>query len=434
MQKDIGEQLYKWAKDLFPINRSLTGDGVRETLSYLKDIVSELEIKSIPSGTQVFDWEIPMEWNVKDAFIITPEGKKIANFKENNLHLVGYSIPIKKKMTLDELMPHLYTLKDMPTAIPYVTSYYNRDWGFCLSYNEKTSLKPGIYEVVIDSTLKKGELNYGEILIKGREKKEILLSTYICHPSMANNELSGPVVTIKLAELLLKKQIQQNLKYSYRIVFVPETIGSIAYIKKNIKTLKQYVLGGFVITCVGDNNNYSLLKSKFENTIIDRVGLHVLKYHTNNNFKEYGFLKRGSDERQYSSVGVDIPMISLMRSKYGEYKEYHTSLDNLDFISPEGLYGGYEIHRKAIEILENNEVYKIKTICEPQLGKRGLYPLRSTKDTQREVELMMNIVGYADGTLDLLTLCDKINADFFQCTEIIKNLIRSDLMTKSKNK
>jgi aminopeptidase-like protein/acetyltransferase-like isoleucine patch superfamily enzyme len=421
----IGQEMYSWASDLFPINRSLTGDGVRETLQYIKRIFPDLEINGVRTGTKVFDWEIPQEWHVTDAYIITPDGEKIADFKQNNLHLMGYSTGVNQKMSLDELQEHLYSLKDLPEAIPYITSYYSKNWKFCISEDQRKSLPEGEYTVVIDSSFKDGELNYGELLIKGSEKNEILISTYICHPSMGNNELSGPVVTMQLINWL---QNQENLRYSYRIVFVPETIGSIAYIQANYPELKKNTVGGFVITCVGDDNNYSLLHSKWETTLMDKIGLNVLKHHTNGVFKKYSFLDRGSDERQYSSVGVDIPMISLMRSKYGEYKEYHTSLDNMEFISPEGLFGGFEIHRKAIYILENNYSYKVIMPCEPQLGKKGLYPLQSTKDTQEQVELMMNIIAYSDGELDLLSIAEKVGGDFFVCKSIVDKLIASDLM------
>ncbi|NQU35020.1 MAG: DUF4910 domain-containing protein [Bacteroidetes bacterium] len=426
-QQDIGNILYKWASDLFPINRSITGQGVRDTLLYLQNIVPELEIKSIPSGTRVFDWNIPKEWNISDAYIIDPKGNKIAEFKKNNLHIMGYSVPIDRTISFNELNKHLYSLKELPTAIPYVTSYYKEDWGFCLSQNERDALTDGDYHVFIDSTIEMGVLNYGELILPGLSQKEILISTYICHPSMANNELSGPVVTLGLINWL--KDVN-NRKYTYRFVFIPETIGSITYISINYNLLKERVLGGFVVTCVGDDNNYSLLESKFQDSIFDKIGKHVLKHHTNNKYKTYSFLKRGSDERQYSSVGVDLPIISLMRSKYYEYDEYHTSLDNMEYISPNGLSGGYTIHRKAIEILENNETYKINTICEPQLGKRGLYPLQSTKDTQEQVELMMNIIAYSDGEMDLLSIADKVDGDFFICKTIADKLINSSLMVK----
>ena len=426
-ETEQGNLMYKWATDLFPINRSLTGEGVRQTLRYIKNILPELNIKSTPSGAKVFDWKIPNEWNVNDAYIITPKGKKIANFKENNLHLMGYSTPINKTISLADLLPHLHTIKNIPDAIPYITSYYNENWGFCITENEMQKLEEGDYKVVIDSTLEKGELNYGEIIIPGKESKEILISTYICHPSMANNELSGPVVTMQLVKWLKK---QDTLRYTYRIVFVSETIGSITYISKNFNHLKEHVLGGFVVTCVGDDNNYSILTSKWGDSLFDKIGINVLKSHTNDEFKVYSFLERGSDERQYSSVGVDLPIINLMRSKYGEYKEYHTSLDNLNYISPKGLFGGFEIHRKSIYLLENNYKYKVTLPCEPQLGKRGLYPNTSTTDTQKQIATMMNILAYLDGETDLIDVASIIGVDGEKCISIIKQLMDAKVILK----
>ncbi len=428
-ETELGNLMYKWATDLFPINRSLTGEGVRETLHYIKNILPELTIKSIPSGEQVFDWKIPNEWNVKDAYIITPKGKKIANFKENNLHLMGYSTSINETISLADLKLKLHTLKNIPNAIPYITSYYSNNWGFCISENEMQKLEEGDYKVVIDSKLEKGNLNYAEIIIPGKETKEVLISTYICHPSMANNELSGPVVTMQLVKWLKE---QDKLRYTYRIVFVPETIGSIAYISKNFNHLKKHVIGGFVVTCVGDDNNYSILTSKWGDSLFDKIGLNVLKSHTKDNFNIYSFLERGSDERQYSSVGVDLPIINLMRSKYGEYKEYHTSLDDLNFISAKGLFGGFEIHRKSIYLLENNYKYKVKLPCEPQLGKRGLYPNISTSNTQKKIETMMNIIAYLDGDRDLVDVANIIGADGEECVLILNKLLDANLVYKVK--
>ena len=422
----LANEMYSWAKDLFPICRSITGPGVRATLNYIKDIVPGLNIFSVPTGTQLFDWEVPNEWSIQDAYIIGPDGNKFADFKKNNLHIVGYSVPVNKSVSLEDLQGHIFSIPDLPGAIPYVTSYYQKNWGFCITHNERTTLKRGKYQVFIDSSLMPGNLNYGEVVIGEEGKEEVLLSTYICHPSLANNELSGPIVMIALALWL---QELGDTRCRYRIVFVPETIGSIAYIHANLNRLKEKTIGGFIITCVGDELNYSFLESKFENTLFDKIGRHVLKYHTENNYKHYSFLDRGSDERQYSSVGVDVPMISLMRSKYGTFKEYHTSLDNLDFISPEGLYGGFEIHRKAIYLLENNFKYKIATVCEPKLDKRGLYPFISNSETQKEVEQMMNIIAYADGKIDLVTLAEKIHSDALTCIPIIEKLNKVGLLT-----
>ena len=271
----IGKHIHNFAKELWPINRSITGEGVRQTLRMISNHLPSLKIKSIPSGTKVFDWSIPKEWFVQEAYIVTPEGKRICDFRDNNLHLVGYSVPFEGKVSFDELKRHLYTFPDLPKAIPYVTSYYKERWGFCLSHDQLNTLRNGIYKVVIKSTLSHGELNYAELLIKGKSNKEIFLSTYICHPSMANNELSGPTVVTFLAKWL--QEIKEP-NFSYRIIFVPETIGSITYLSKNYKDMKNKIFAGFNVSCVGDDRAYSYLPSRNGKTISDKIAMHVLKW------------------------------------------------------------------------------------------------------------------------------------------------------------
>jgi len=281
-------------KDLFPICRSLTGEGVRETLNYIKRELPKPSIHEVPSGTKAFDWEVPNEWNIRSAFVENEEGEKVIDFSDHNLHVVGYSTPIDIWLNLSELQEHLYSLPEQPDAIPYITSYYSRGWGFCLPHNKRLRLKEGRYRAFIDSDLKPGFLNYGELIIEGSSKDEILLSTYICHPSMANNELSGPAVTIALAKWLtgLKK-----LKYTYRILFIPETIGSIVYISKHLEHLKFHTIAGYNISCVGDNRDYSYLPSRMGNSISDLAALHTLK-HITPDFKKYTFLDRGSEKKK----------------------------------------------------------------------------------------------------------------------------------------
>ena len=268
-----GQKIYNLMQELWPYNRSITGNGVRQSLDIIQKKINDLKIIEVPSGTKCYDWTIPKEWNVSDAYVIDPDGKKIIDFKESNLHLMNYSTSINKELELEELNKHLYSLPKQPDAIPYVTSYYKKNWGFCIQHNKRKKLKKGKYRVRINSTLKNGFLTYGELLIKGQSKKEIFISTYICHPSMANNELSGPCLTTFISDYLLKKKT----KYSYRIIFIPETIGSIYYLSKNLKLLKQNVFAGFNITCVGDNKSWSFLPSKDENNYCDNISRRVLK-------------------------------------------------------------------------------------------------------------------------------------------------------------
>ena len=414
-----GNEIYDFCKEIFPINRSITGDGVRKTLSIIKSEIPNLIVRSIPTGAKCFDWTIPKEWNVVDAYIIDPDGKKICNFQDNNLHLMGYSVPVSLTLELEELEKYLHSLPDLPDAIPYLTSYYKERWGFCITHNERKKLKKGIYRVSIDSSLRGGEPVYGELLIKGETTDEIFFSTYICHPSMGNNEVSGLSVVTFLSKYILSKP---NLRYSYRIIFIPETIGSIAYLSRNLNIMKNNIVAGFNVTCVGDNNNYSYLPSKKGNTLADKVTIHVLD-NTLSNYKAYSFLHRGSDERQYCSPGVDLPVCSLMRTKYGEYEEYHTSLDNLDFISVEGLNGAYNMYSRIIDCLERNFIFASNFLCEPNLGKRGLYPTISTKDSHNEVFRQMNFLAYCDGELDLIDIANIIGCPVWELYCIVDQLL-----------
>ena len=394
--------MHDLARRLWPIHRSITGDGVRKTLAILKEYLPVLTVHEVPTGTKVFDWTIPPEWVIRGARLEGPEGEVVADLKDNNLHIVGYSVGVDEYLDLADLQTHLHSIPEQPTAIPFVTSYYHPNWGFCLTQETRDSLKPGTYHVVIDAEHVEGSLTYGEVLIPGQVEDEIFLSTYICHPSMANNELSGPVVATALARWL---ESLPDRHYSYRIIFVPESIGAITYTSLHLKELKDRAIAGFQLTCIGDERAFTYLASRNGNTRIDRVARRVLS--TRDNVREYSYLHRGSDERTYCSAGVDLPVVSIMRSRYGDYPEYHTSLDDLaSVVTPAGLQGGFDAVRECIETLENEMVLIATNYGEPQLGPRGLYHSMLNKNTSDEVMLRTNILAYADGHHSVADITD----------------------------
>lgn len=424
---EAGRQMYAFAERLFPIGRSLTGEGVRQSLGMIKELVPELEIREIPSGTQVFDWTIPQEWEIRHAYIEDEAGNRIVDYEVNNLHVIGYSTPVDGYVDLEELLNYIRVEDEQPDVIPYVTSYYSPRYGFCMSKRQRDALKPGTYHMVIDSRLFDGVLNYAELLLPGKTEKEVLLSTYICHPSMANNELSGPVLVTWLANWL--KTIDRNL--TYRIVIVPETIGSIAYLSRNLDAMRKNTIAGFVLTCVGDDRTYSYLESRNGNTLSDRVLTNVLK-DVYPEYKTYSYLDRGSDERQYNAPGVDLPVCDFCRSKYGEYPEYHTSADDMSLISPRGLSGAYHVMTQVLAALEMNGFYRVNCLCEPQLGKRGLYPTESRKGIYHEVKKLTNLIAYADGERDLIEISTKIGVPLVELIPIVEKLVAAGLLDKLK--
>lgn len=421
------KELEQYFDRLWPLNRSLTGNGNRETLKIISEII-DLDIIEVPSGSQCFDWTVPPEWNIKDAWIKNSKGKIIVDFKINNLHILGYSEPFHGVVCFDDLKNHLYTLPDQPELIPYLTSYYQKRWGFCLSHNQFLELdKEENYEVFIDSSFDEaGYMTKAEALIKGSSNKEILFSTYICHPSMANNELSGPLVTAFICRELKK---QKNLKYSYRFIFAPETIGSIHSLSNNGDYWKENLIAGFVVNCIGDNGNFTYKRSRIGNSLAD-IATELILQQTEKDYKIVDFFPNGSDERQYCSPGFNLPVGSLMRTMYGEYPEYHTSADDKSFISFESMEKSVEKYLEIIEAIERNEKY-INTLpyCEPQLGKRGLYPtLGSQKSNADFVKTMMWILNLSDGENDLFSISSKSKISLKDIYPVIDKLVEKEII------
>lgn len=416
-------EIYQFATKILKYERSLTGKGNLKTLKEIKRINNNLKIKSFKSGSKVFDWTIPNEWEVKNAFIITPSGKKICEFKKNNLHLVGYSQPVNKILSREKLNKYLHSLKKQPNAIPYVTSYYKKNWGFCIEDKLKKKLQKGNYKVLIDSKFKKGKMVYGEIIFKGRSNKEILFSTYICHPEMANNETSGLAVLTYLTKWICKKR----RNFTYRIIFLPETIGAVSYINKNLINLRKNLIAGYVVTCVGDENYFSYIPSRQGNLVCDFVAKEILSKNTKK-YKIYSWLDRGSDERQFCSPGINLPVCSVTRSKYGNFKEYHTSLDRLDsLVTSKGLNESFEMYKKIITYFEKNNKYEYffpKSVykCEPHLSKRNLYPSISIKNQSVKVRNLMNILSYCDGSKSINQIASLTKNNISQTNKILRLL------------
>ncbi|MBP5310991.1 MAG: DUF4910 domain-containing protein [Lachnospiraceae bacterium] len=430
---EAGRRMYRFAEKIFPYTRSITGEGVRQTLSDIEEYIAssgtKLKISDIPSGTQVFDWTVPKEWKIREAYIEDENGDHIIDMKESNLHVLGYSTPVDEWVDLDELKRHIYVEENQPDVIPYVTSYYKERFGFCMSKNKLDSLKDGRYHMYIDSELFDGVLNYAEAIIPGDSDEEIMFSTYFCHPSMADNECSGPALA---AELINTIASMGHRRYTYRFVFVPETIGSITYLSQNdhVAYLQKHLKAGFVLSCVGDDNDYSMIHSRYADTYADRVLLNVLSYKEKHTF--YGFNKRGSDERQYNAPGVDLPVVCFCRSKFGEFAEYHTSADNMDFVSKEGFQGAYDAMMEAVNILEKNARYRMKVLCEPQLGKRGLYSDISRKGIYDTILVQRDVISYCDGKNDLLDLSERIGVPVSDIIDIIERLKENDLLEETK--
>lgn len=423
----VGKEIHDFARTLWPLPRSISGEGLRDTLHAIGERVPELRIIEVASGTRVLDWIVPDEWRITRGWIETPDGRRIANFADNNLHVVGYSTAIDAVIPLDELQRHLYSLSDQPDAVPYVTSYYERRWGFCLSHRERQSLAGGDYRAFIDAEHFSGAISLGEVLIRGRSQDEILLSSYCCHPSMANNELSGPCLLTWLAQWIASLP---DRRYTYRIVFVPEMIGSIAYLALRLNELQARVVAGFNLSCVGDERAWSYLPSRHGDTLADRIARHVLR-HLAPEYVRYTWLDRGSDESNYCAPGIDLPVASVMRSKYGTYPEYHTSLDDLDHVvTPLGLGQSFMLYRRMIEALEQNCRPVTQVLGEPQLGRRGLYPGLSIKGSTTSVRTMLDLISLADGQHTLVDIADACGVPMWELAPVLDRLCNAGVLTR----
>ncbi|TND05911.1 MAG: hypothetical protein FD123_3602 [Bacteroidetes bacterium] len=412
------KELEQYFDRLWPLCRSITGDGLRESLRILSEIVP-LELHEVPSGTAVLDWEIPDEWWIKAGWIETPEGKKICNFSENNLHVVNYSEGVDKTVRFEELAQHLHHYADLPGAVPYITSYYKRRWGFCISKNEFDALpREGNYKVFIDAGHKKGSLTYGEAVLKGSSDREILFSTYVCHPSMANNELSGP-----LATAFLYKQIAaiKNRKYTYRFVFAPETIGVIAFLSRSGMHLREKLDAGYVLTCCGDKGSFTYKRSRKSPTRADRIAEHVLQYSTKAH-EIINFAVGGSDERQYCSPGYSLPVGSLMRTPYKKYPEYHTSFDNKSVLSFSALAETVNLYYDIARALELDDRYQTTVpFGEPQLGKRGLYATEGDiVKLAGETRKLLHFISHADGETWLLDAAARFGCSITEFASVVQ--------------
>lgn len=422
---DAGESIHSLAAEIFPICRSITGDGVRETLGILSNHIP-IQMHEVASGTPVFDWVVPREWNIRDAYVKTSDGTKIIDFAQSNLHVLNYSVPVRGHVGLDELNAHLYSLPDQPDAIPYRTSYYAEDWGFCVTHRQREAFKDDTYEVVIDSELKDGSLTWGEYLHEGETAEEVLLSAHICHPSLANDNCSGLALLTYLAKQL--KTIRT--RHSYRFLYAPGTIGAITWLATRNDEV-QRIKHGLVLSCVGDSGNPSYKRSRRGNAVIDRAVAHVLAGRaqpgTVHDFSPYGY-----DERQFCSPGLNLPVGLFQRSRFGKFPEYHTSADNLEFIGPESLADSYKTILNVIEIIENDRKFvNLNPICEPQLGRRGLYgSIGGNKNAPDRHMAMLWVLNLSDGSNSLLSIAERAQLPFIRVLEAARLLVGAQLLAE----
>ena len=423
--KDFGNELYSLVTRLYPICRSITGDGVRESLQIISEYIP-IKINEVASGTKVFDWTVPEEWNIKDAYIKNGKGEKIVDFKKLNLHVLNYSTPIDEKMGLEKLKSHLFTIPESPEWVPYRTSYNNKNWGFCISHNQFTGLKEEEYEVKIESILQPGSLTYGEYFIKGNSTEEVLFTCHVCHPSLCNDNLSGIAIGVFLARELSR----MKLKYSYRFLFIPATIGSITWLSLNQDKIKN-IKYGMVLALLGDKNRFYYKKSRRGNNEIDRIVMRLLR----NKYSDYtieDFSPYGYDERQFCSPAFNLPVGRLSRSNHGEYPEYHTSADNLEFVAPQYLAESFEFLSSVIEEIESGEKYlNLNPTCEPQLGKYGLYKKIGGETDIKDYQMaLLWVLNLSDGEHSLKDIAEQTCMDNSIIQTAVEALVNVNLLKK----
>ena len=423
----IGSDMHGFISDLYPICRSITGEGVRETLRLIQKRIP-IAVQEVPSGTRVFDWTVPLEWNIGDAYVKNVRGERVVDFRKSNLHVVNYSQPVKQRMPLGELKEHLHSLPDRPDWVPYRTSYYKESWGFCLSHKQLQELRDTEYDVCIDASLTQGSLTYGEYFLPGELQDEVLISAHVCHPSLCNDNLSGIAVATFLAEWLRT----QPRRYSYRCLFIPGTIGSITWLSRNQQQAAR-IKHGLVLTGVGDAGAFTYKRSRRGDTEIDRAMAHVLK-HSGHSYHLADFIPYGYDERQYCSPGFDLAVGCFSRTPHSQYPEYHTSADNMEFVKPQSLAESLKCCRQAVEVLEHNKVYLNQNPhCEPQLGRRGLYRGIGGQAGEKSMEMaLLWVLNLSDGRHALLDIADRAEMPFESIRGAAEALVRAELLKECR--
>ncbi|MBA2127603.1 peptidase M28 [Hyphomicrobium methylovorum] len=421
----VGDEIYSLAAEIFPICRSITGNGVRQTLDILRQHI-DLEVHEVPTGTKVFDWTIPREWNIREAYIRAPSGERVVDFQRSSLHVLNYSKPVRARMPLQELKEHIYTLPEQPDAVPYRTAYGGDRWGFCMAHNQFLALEDGTYEVAIESSLEEGSLTYGEAFLRGATEDEVLLTTHICHPSLANDNCSG----LALLTALIKRLAKQKTRYSYRFLFGPGSLGAISWLSRNRATASR-VKHGIVLSCVGDGGGPTYKKSRIGDAFIDRAFTHVLK-HASRKPNILDFIPYGYDERQFCSPGFNLPVGLFQRSQFGTFPEYHCSDDNLDFIKPEHLASSFEMVASVLSVIENEKRYVSNNpFCEPQLGRRGLYgSVGGEKSVADRNMARLWVMNLCDGSHSLLDIAERSGIPFSIIADVARELAEHDLLSE----